>query len=103
MTLRGTKARGLTAVACLVAVLLSTTTPAFASGTSDPTSVVVDVLVARPISLAATVVGTALFVVSLPIAAASGSVKTTSETLVAGPAKDLITRPVGDLSDWLCF
>jgi len=83
--------------------MLSATTPAFASGGTDPTYVVVDVLVARPISFAATAAGAALFVVSLPFAAASHSVKTTSETLVAAPARDLFTRPVGDLSDWFCY
>jgi hypothetical protein len=83
--------------------MLSTTTPVFASGTADPTSVVVDVLVARPVSLVMTVAGTALFVVSLPIAAASRSVPATTKTLVAGPARDLFARPVGDLDDWLCY
>ena len=83
--------------------MLSTTAPAFAEGAADPTSVVVDVLVARPVSLVMTVVGTALFVVTLPIAAASRSVPTTTKTLVAGPARDLISRPVGDLDDWLCY
>jgi hypothetical protein len=83
--------------------MLCTTTPAFASGTADPTSVVVDVLVARPVSFVMTVAGTALFVVSLPIAAASRSVPATTKTLVAGPSRDLFARPVGDLDDWLCY
>jgi len=87
----------------LSALILSTTTPAFASGGADPTYVAVDVLVARPISFAATVVGSALFVVSLPVAAISHSVKTTSNVLVVAPAKDVFVRPIGDLDDWLSY
>jgi hypothetical protein len=64
---------------------------------------VVDVLVARPISLLATAAGAVLFVASLPIAAVSRSVSSTSETLVAAPARDLFTRPVGDLDGWLSY
>jgi hypothetical protein len=64
---------------------------------------VVDVVVARPVSFVLTAVGAALFVVSLPVAAISRSVHTTSETLVAGPARDLFSRPVGDLDDWLSY
>jgi hypothetical protein len=95
--------RSLAAATCILTLLLSTTTPALASNGADPTSVVVDVLVARPISLVATIAGSALFVISLPIAAASHSVATTSETLVCGPARDLLSRPVGDLNDWFSY
>ena len=100
---RGKRLGGITAFACILILLLSTTTPAFASGAADPTAVVVDVVVTRPVSFAVTAVGTVLFVVSLPFAAASHSVNTTSEALVAGPARDLFTRPVGDLEDWLSY
>jgi len=103
MTTQARRTRCLTTVACLLAVMLSTTTPALATGTSDPVSVVVDVLVARPISFAATVVGSALFVVSLPFAAASRSTKDTAETLVVTPARDLFTRPVGDLQEFMSY
>ncbi|MCX6891893.1 MAG: hypothetical protein WCL11_02930 [Verrucomicrobiota bacterium] len=93
----------LTTAACIAAAMLSTTTPALAAGGNSPTSMVIDVLVARPISFAATAVGSVLFVASLPIAAASRSVANTSETLVAAPARDLFTRPVGDLEDFLSY
>ncbi len=75
----------------------------FASKGSEPTSVIVDVLVARPISLAMTTVGSALFVVSLPFAAVSRTTHETAETLVVGPARDLFTRPVGDFNDFLDY
>jgi hypothetical protein len=101
--LRGRRIRSLTSGVCILALLLITTAPALAVTGSEPTDVVVDVLVARPISAAFTAVGAALFVVSLPFAAASRSVHTTSEILVAAPARDLFTRPVGDLQDFLGY
>jgi hypothetical protein len=57
-----------------------------------------DVLVVRPASFIATVLGTAIFVVSLPIAAISGSVEDTAEALVFTPGRATFTRPVGELS-----
>jgi hypothetical protein len=90
----------LTAV-CVLSLLVSTTTPGFASGDTDPTSMVVDVAVARPVSFAMTLAGAVLFVVSLPVAVSSGSVDKAAHTLVALPAKDTFTRPLGDLEDFL--
>ena len=99
----GMNAKAITTAFCVLTLLMSTTTPALATAASEPVSVVVDVLVARPISFAATMVGSALFVVSLPIAAASRSTKDTADTLVVNPAKDLFTRPVGDLQDFMSY
>ena len=61
-------------------------------------AVAADVLVVRPASFIATVLGTAIFVVSLPIAAISGSVEDTAEALVFTPGRATFTRPVGELS-----
>jgi|SRR5271154_5517854 len=63
----------------------------------------VDLAVARPISFAATVVGSALFIVSLPVALASHSVKDTAHVLIQAPAKDTFSRPVGDLDDFMSY
>jgi len=90
-------------VVCVVSLLLCTTVPGFAAGEGDTTSYVVDVAVARPISLAATIVGTVLFTVSLPFSAASGTVNKTAEKLVTAPAKDTFTRPLGNLDDFLDY
>jgi ABC-type sulfate transport system permease subunit len=60
--------------------------------------VIGDVVVARPGCFLATIFGTALFIVALPIAAASGSVKETANTLVVHPAQATFTRPLGDFS-----
>jgi hypothetical protein len=56
-----------------------------------------DALVVRPACLAATVVGSAVFVVALPAALISKSVKKTANTLVVKPANATFTRPLGDL------
>jgi hypothetical protein len=97
------KTKLLITVICVLALLLGTSTPAFASGDTDATSVVVDVVVARPVSFALTILGSALFVVSLPVAATSGCVDKAAKTLVVAPAKDTFTRPLGDLADFLDY
>jgi hypothetical protein len=97
------KTKLLTTVLCVLALLLSTVTPSLASGDTDPTSLVVDVAVARPLTFAMTIVGSVLFVVSLPVAATSHSVGKAAHTLVAAPAKDTFTRPLGDLEDFLDY
>jgi hypothetical protein len=56
-----------------------------------------DALVVRPACLVATVVGSAVFIVALPFAAASKSVKKTADMLVVKPANATFTRPLGDM------
>jgi hypothetical protein len=88
---------------CVLALLLSISTPAYAAGDTDATSVAVDVTFARPLSLALTVVGSALFVVSLPFSATSGCVDKAAQTLVVAPAKDTFGRPLGDFEGFLDY
>jgi|ERR1035438_8982982 hypothetical protein len=97
------KIKSLITAICVLAMLLSTSTPAFAAGDNGAVSVAVDVVVARPVSFVLTVLGSALFVVSLPVAAASGCVDKVAKTLVVAPAKDTFTRPLGDLQDFLDY
>ena len=82
----------------LVAALMcwggATTTRA----SEDALMVTGDVIIARPACLLATLVGTVVFVVSLPIAATSGSVHDTADALVKQPAAATFTRPLGDFS-----
>ena len=87
----------------MLALLLSTATPAYAAGDTDATSVAVDVVVARPVSFAMTIVGSVLFVVSLPFSASSGCVDKAADTLVIAPAKDTFTRPLGDFDGFLDY
>jgi len=57
----------------------------------------VDFILVRPLSLATTVLGTALFIVSLPFSALGRNVKDAAKTLVAEPAKFTFTRPLGEM------
>jgi hypothetical protein len=82
-------------VASALALTLGGTSRGLAQ--SGPTAVVVDVVVARPLCLAVTAVGSVFFVAALPFAAASDSVKETAEILVVKPAKATFIRKVGDL------
>ncbi len=54
-----------------------------------------DLLIARPLLLAMTVIGTATYVVSLPFSLAGGNAKQAGETLVIGPAKATFVRCLG--------
>lgn len=82
---------------CVLALSLGSVTPALASSDDGPLTVAADFIVVRPACLVATVIGSALFVAALPIAATSRSVKKTAHTLVISPAKATFTRPLGDM------
>ena len=60
--------------------------------------VVGDLVLVRPGCFAVTIIGSAIFIVALPFAAASGSVKETADTLIVHPAEATFTRPLGDFS-----
>jgi hypothetical protein len=75
--------------------LLFNTVPAFADF-DEAFLAVGDLALARPGGLAALVIGSAAFIVALPFAATSGSIKQTADTLVVGPFNFTFTRPVGD-------
>jgi hypothetical protein len=59
---------------------------------------ITDVALVRPGCFLATLLGSAVFVVALPFAAASGSIRQTADTLVVSPAQATFTRPVGDFT-----
>ena len=84
-------------IACVFSLLFGTVTPSMASQDDVALDTVADVLVVRPGCFIATVLGAALFVVSLPVAVPSRSVKKTGSILVVRPAKATFTRPLGDL------
>ena len=54
-----------------------------------------DLLIARPLLLAVTAVGTAAYIVSLPFSLAGGNAMQAGETLVVGPAKATFVRCLG--------
>ena len=78
------------------AAILLVARPALAAPETDPAAVAADALVGRPLCFAATVIGSAIFVVTLPVAATSHSVHSTAESLVLTPARATFTRPLGD-------
>ena len=56
-----------------------------------------DGLIVRPLGLCATVIGGAIFVVSLPFSALGGNTKPAYDHLLADPFKFTFNRPLGDL------
>ncbi len=54
-----------------------------------------DLLVARPLLIGATVVGTAAFIVSLPFSALGGNVKEAGQALVIAPGRAAFARCLG--------
>jgi hypothetical protein len=88
------KTKLMTAV-CVVAVTFAATNSSYAEA-SDSVAVAVDAIVARPLCFAATILGSAVFVLALPAALTSGSTKKAAEELVVAPAKATFTRPLGD-------
>ena len=70
---------------------------ALAAPEDSGTAMMVDVVIARPLCFAATVIGSAFFVLSLPIALPTRSVNRSAQALVVTPAKATFTRPLGDL------
>lgn len=54
-----------------------------------------DLVVARPMMLAATLIGTAVFVVSLPFSLIGGNVEQAADTLMVEPAKNTFFRCLG--------
>ena len=55
----------------------------------------VDLVVLRPFGLAATALGTAVFIASLPFTLPTLSVKQAAKKLIAEPAKYTFARPLG--------
>jgi len=86
------KSRALTAL-----IVAAISLPAFAASEESPNdwAMAGDVLVARPFGMVLTLVGSALFVVSLPFTALGGNVKQAADTLVIGPAKETFVRCLG--------
>ena len=84
---------------CVMVLSLGSVSPCMASSDSGSLEAIADVLVVRPGCLVATVLGSALFVVALPIAAVSRSIPHTAQVLVVQPAKATFSRPVGDMDD----
>ena len=55
-----------------------------------------DLLVIRPLGIVASVVGTAVFIVSIPFSALGGNTKIACQKLVQDPARFTFKRPLGE-------
>ena len=67
----------------------------------EPTAgeMLVDAVVVRPMTLTASVVGLAAWVVTLPFTVPSGGVADAGEAWVVDPLEYTFVRPLGDISD----
>ncbi|WP_149087238.1 multidrug transporter [Pseudomonas prosekii] len=94
----------------VVALLLSVGPPALAAehGSGDPRytiqnppafAMIGDLLIARPLLVAATVIGAGVFVVSLPFTALGGGVGDAGQALVVDPAKAAFVRCLGCIGE----
>jgi len=81
---------------CFLCFLLPVSAVASSGNDNNAEMAIADAVLARPIGLASIVIGTAVFVVTLPFAAFSGTVKQTADTLVGAPCRFTFTRPLGD-------
>lgn len=88
----------------VVFALIASAAPALANEPTDE-YIIPDVLLVRPMGLAAIVLGSVIFVVSLPVALPSGSVGIVGQRLVADPVEFTFVRPIGDfdykLGTWM--
>ncbi len=62
---------------------------------NSPEAMTVDLVLARPIGLAATIIGSVAFVISLPFSASGGNIPEAWDNLVVAPAQYTFHRPLG--------
>lgn len=62
----------------------------------DPGTLAMDILIARPLGILATVAGGAIFLVSLPISAMTGQTRMVYDKMVRDPAKYTFKRSLGE-------
>ena len=95
-------------VSCLVALALATTPlSSFAihdeinknRDPADPGVMLVDLVLARPAGLVATIAGSVIFVVALPFSLLGDNTDETWESLVVSPAQYTFKRPIGRFED----
>ena len=88
--------------ACLIALVIAVAPLSATAENNDTvtgdkaTDMVVDLVVVRPLGVAATVIGTVLTVVALPFTIPSGSVESSARELIVKPAEYTFNRPLGE-------
>jgi hypothetical protein len=86
-------------IACVVALLLAQAPQTYAIEDGSTEAIAADMLLVRPLCFAMTVIGSALFIVALPVAAISKSTGQTARAMVVRPARATFTRPLGDMTE----
>ncbi|MEN6464945.1 MAG: hypothetical protein ABFD62_07175 [Syntrophaceae bacterium] len=81
----------------VIIAVVCVSAPAFGGGSmgGEDLAVVADILLVRPIGVAAVVVGSAVFIVALPFSIPSGSVGLTAHVLIVEPFNYTFQRPIG--------
>lgn len=84
-------------LAITAALLISQPALSYETGPHGPSGLdmAADLIVGRPVLLATTVLGTAIWLVALPFSALGGNVEESAEALVVGPAKATFVRCLG--------
>jgi hypothetical protein len=85
----------------LTVVVLFTSTAVFAKEKPEPEEVIGDLVFLRPLGFCSFVLGTAVFIVSLPAAVVTKSTKQTAEVLVKEPFDYTFKRPLGEMESGL--
>ena len=85
----------------LVLMIIFTSSAVFAKDKPDAGAIIGDMVLLRPLGVCTLVIGTAFFIVTLPIAAISQSTKQTAGVLVEDPFKFTFTRPLGEIESGL--
>lgn len=93
--------KSLALVLLVVFLLMNTSSPVLAKSETqyaEPSAseLFTDFVVVRPTNLAATIVGTGFFIVTLPFTAMGGNAGHAGRILVVNPAKYTFARPLGD-------
>ncbi|MFJ4143391.1 multidrug transporter [Pseudomonas sp. NPDC089734] len=73
--------------------------PVYSIQTPPAYAMIGDLIIARPLLIAATIVGTGLFVIAAPFAAAGGNLGATGKALVVDPGKAAFVRCLGCTGD----
>ena len=88
-------------LATVFAVILTVITSLARAGETDTPrpvtgdAIAVDLLIARPLGLVATVLGTSIWIVGLPFTLINGSTGQAAQKLIVEPAEYTFTRPLG--------
>jgi hypothetical protein len=82
---------------CLAALLMVPSTRALGAYTDKATgdSIIIDVLLTRPLGIAAIAFGAGIFIIALPFTLPTRTVGTAADQLVAEPFRFTFVRPVG--------